>query len=611
MATISLTKSFPPLTTSVLNITESSRNASTTNFNLSFTTNLGSSQSYTYAGYVATVTISGSGVTTQSRSYTLKESGSLWSGTTTHTSSFSSSFSIPGSVSSITVAVSYKYSDETTTMSGSTSMSLTKMVSVLGTINTFNDVDSTTLSITKYSQTYTHVLNVYKRNSDNTIDTNVLYATRSDVENGYVFSFTQQELDYLYNQNTTNKFVLVSFVLTTYSGATIVGTSQAITLVIISNANPIFTDFDISDINATTTALTGDDTKFIKGYSTLEALITVANKATPQKSASMVSYSSNGVIENYSSNQDVTLSIPNYSTNTIEVSAIDSRGNSTTVSKNVDLINYEDIAITSTPSIARQSNTGETTTVNIQGTFWNSNFGSVSNSLSVSYKYRTSGSTGNYTTGTTTITPTISNNTFAISNQAILGDTNAGFDAENSYEVVFTITDELSSYEIALTLQAGIPAFAVYGNKMSIGDKYDEYLGGTQLCNDIYVNGHQFRYIEEAGTSGGWTYRKWSDGTAECWCKKDITGAGSQVWVSPLYYFASYFDTINFPFTFLEVPIEQVNVIVSPNACWLYKESEGQTTTTHTARYRPIKVNAFNTTSQTITAAYYVIGRWK
>lgn len=30
-------------------------------------------------------------------------------------------------------------------------------------------------------------------------------------------------------------------------------------------------------------------------------------------------------------------------------------------------------------------------------------------------------------------------------------------------------------------------------------------------------------HIVESGTSGIWSYRKWSDGTAECWCKSIFT----------------------------------------------------------------------------------------
>ena len=33
--------------------------------------------------------------------------------------------------------------------------------------------------------------------------------------------------------------------------------------------------------------------------------------------------------------------------------------------------------------------------------------------------------------------------------------------------------------------------------------------------------------VIEQGTSGIWTYRKWSDGTAECWGSKDISGSYS------------------------------------------------------------------------------------
>lgn len=45
--------------------------------------------------------------------------------------------------------------------------------------------------------------------------------------------------------------------------------------------------------------------------------------------------------------------------------------------------------------------------------------------------------------------------------------------------------------------------------------------------------------IVEQGVSGIWTYRKWSDGTAECWGAKSITANSWQTWGSWYYIGAS------------------------------------------------------------------------
>ena len=69
MAKISLTKYFPPTTTSVLEINEILRDSNKLQFRLSFKTNLGSSQSYVGNGvtYNATLKVSGTGIETQTK----------------------------------------------------------------------------------------------------------------------------------------------------------------------------------------------------------------------------------------------------------------------------------------------------------------------------------------------------------------------------------------------------------------------------------------------------------------------------------------------------------------------------------------------------------------
>lgn len=113
--------------------------------------------------------------------------------------------------------------------------------------------------------------------------------------------------------------------------------------------------------------------------------------------------------------------------------------------------------------------------------------------------------------------------------------------------------------------------------------------------------------VVEEGTSGIWTYRKWSNGTAECWGTYTYTSSASYVWVSPLYY-SDLIPRIAYPFTFAERPLEFASIDTTTNATWLYKESTGTNTTTQTAEYRPIKVNAFN--SNTFYMRFYVIGKW-
>lgn len=51
-------------------------------------------------------------------------------------------------------------------------------------------------------------------------------------------------------------------------------------------------------------------------------------------------------------------------------------------------------------------------------------------------------------------------------------------------------------------------------------------------------------HIVEAGTSGDWTYRKWSDGRTEAWASYSFDSASWSTWGSPVRYMDK---TLNFP----------------------------------------------------------------
>lgn len=114
-------------------------------------------------------------------------------------------------------------------------------------------------------------------------------------------------------------------------------------------ANPVFTNFTYLDSNSTTTAVTGNNQVLIQGKSTLQTTVSTANKAVAQKNATMVSYvaaigaetdtaawsSGSNVVQNVGVISDVT------GTQNLTVKAVDSRSNSTVVTKSVTVLPYE------------------------------------------------------------------------------------------------------------------------------------------------------------------------------------------------------------------------------------------------------------------------------
>lgn len=494
MAKISLTKSFPPTTTSVLEINEILRESDKVQFGLSFKTNLGSSQSYAGTGitYNATLKVSGTGIETQTKTVQLKASDEYWQGTAIHTlDKLSWEVNVPSSVNSVRVEVTYKYSDEATTMSGSTEITLSKLLNVLNPFSNNESLDlekPQTLSITQYDSTFTSNLELIVKNNQNQ---NITIANFENVEDGQQISLNETQLNALFNATSNQQKYQMFWLLYTLNNGTSIGNTTTQSRGIINNANPIFTDFDFADINPITTAVTSSNQSIVGGVSTLQITIPTTKKATALKGASIVSYIISDKAIDYSTSE-IKKTIPQYNSSKIIVSAVDTRGNTTTVQKTItDFIVYSPITINQTSAtISRTNNIDEETKISFEGTFWNSNFGKADNSLSIAYKYRLKGSSNAYTTGVTTITPAISNNSFSVTNKAILGDTNSGFDVSKSYEIIVEVSDKLSVNEIDYTLNPGKNAIEIEGNKVTkINDiPFEEIIPSSPQKNIITVS---------------------------------------------------------------------------------------------------------------------------
>ncbi len=603
MAKISLTKNFPPTTTSVLEINEILRESDKVQFGLSFKTNFGSSQSWVGTGisYNATLKVSGTGIETQTKTVQLKASDEYWQGTATHTlDKLSWEVNVPSSANSVRIDVTYKYSDDATTMSGSTEITLTKLLNVLNPFNNTENLDleqAQTLSITQYDSTFTSNLELIVKNNQNQ---NVTIANFENVEDGQQISLNETQLNALFNATSNQQKYQMFWLLYTLNNGTSIGNTTTQSIGVINNANPIFTDFDFADINPITTAVTSSNQSIVGGVSTLQITIPTTKKATAVKGASIVSYIISDKAIDYSTSE-ITKTIPQYNSSKIVVSAVDTRGNTTTVQKTItDFIVYSPITINQTSAtISRTNNIDEETKISFEGTFWNSNFGKVNNSLSIAYKYRLKGSSNAYTTGVTTITPTISNNSFSVTNKAILGDTNNGFDVSKSYEIVVEVSDKLSVNEIDYTLNPGKNAIEIVGNEVV-------------KINDIPFEDIKFKvtdYVIESGSNSNGNYIKYADGTMICTREINLNSINIQTaWGSIYQYMNTTF--YNYAQEFIKSPTLQLTAKATSDAgFWLgdYGNNSTQTKSGFSG------ICLLRPTKNIVNAVIFVtaIGKWK
>ena len=134
---------------------------------------------------------------------------------------------------------------------------------------------------------------------------------------------------------------------------------------------------------------------------------------------------------------------------------------------------------------------------------------------------------------------------------------------------------------------------------------YSDSQTDTYSCD--YLNNS---VVVESGITGMWRYKKWSDGTAECFGRITITTTLDSAWGS-LHTGANRIERQNYPFEFVEIPVEVVIGRASANACWVYSESDGRglNTRTQTAIYNVARTGSAG--SNTVHFDFHVSGRWK
>lgn len=238
----------------------------------------------------------------------------------------------------------------------------------------------------------------------------------------------------------------------------------------IVNANPIFSNFTYQDTNATTIALTGNNQNLIKGYSNVKTIISTSNKATAQKSASIVKYRTDIASKNnevsYSSTSQVEMNISAVDSNVIYLKAIDSRGNYTTISKNANIVEYSNSVIKSM-KFERQNGIGTTVDVKGNGTYSNVNFGAITNAItSIKYRIKEYGSSTWGSLVDITSLFDISSGNFV---NKSTGNTIAGFPLGTAFDIEVQITDRLTTLVYRFILTSGKPCMDLIKEKQILG----------------------------------------------------------------------------------------------------------------------------------------------
>lgn len=206
---------------------------------------------------------------------------------------------------------------------------------------------------------------------------------------------------------------------------------------------------EVVDINETTKALTGDSTKLIKGYSNAQITYTINVKNSSTLKNKTVNGSTLGTSPH---------TIYGVSTEIFSIVAIDSRDFDTTEIKTSAMVDY--IPLTLDFTAYRPTPTGSEIKINFQGNYFDNSFGSVSNDLSLSWKYRIKGASdwndgGVFSKDTDY---TVSDNRFSSIGDISLSD--SLFDYQNNYEIGIFYEDKLINNSVSKIVTKGEPVLS-------------------------------------------------------------------------------------------------------------------------------------------------------
>lgn len=241
----------------------------------------------------------------------------------------------------------------------------------------------------------------------------------------YTFNLTTAEKNTLLNATTSGNSRSVKFFIKTVIGGETFYSQLTKTFSISSSSSAPTITGTVYDSNSTTTKLTGDSSKLIKGYS--NAYFSIG--ASAATGASITSQScTNGSYKSTSS----TGTFNGVTSGSFVFSVKDSRGNvaSKTVTKTV--IDY----FKPTVDIEQYLNTDGELSISISGTFFNNSFGAYNNNITC---YLAVWDLEEDMPATTAVTANISGDNFTYTT------TRTGLDYRKRYGIYFIVQDKLAN----------------------------------------------------------------------------------------------------------------------------------------------------------------------
>lgn len=447
------------------------------------------------------------------------------------------------------------------TKSGSGSGTLTTIPRTSSVSATNGNIgENITITINRASSSFTHTL---------TYNFNKLTGT---IASGVGTSKTWTIPTSFYAQIPNAKSSWGRIICKTYNGSTLIGTSECrFDVYVKESTNKPTLSPTVKDTNATTKALTGDENKFIRYYSSAN----FSFGASAKNSATIKTYSLK-VGSQQTSNSKGTFT--NVDSASFVFGVVDSRGFSTSQTVNKTLINY--VKLTCAMNVSNPTASGECQ-IKITGNYFSGNFGATSNTLTVQYKMNDNG----WTTATATISGTTYNATINLT----------GLDYTQSYTFQARAIDKLATVTSSSKTVKSTPIF-------------DWGVNDFHFHVPVSVNGNEVFHSGNCSmsSSGGCQTWRYPNGMqvsiVKAWGTWNITNAWGSV------YSSNWIAGQSFNIAFLEPPKVTINAYNDNSSSIMVCQCSAPTTTATGAVYlwKPVSQTGVKTYIE-----YIAIGRWK
>lgn len=310
----------------------------------------------------------------------------------------------------------------------------------------------------------------------------VVLKTLDNIETSVLIDFSEEELNTIYELTTNVQYADFTFAISSFEdeemSSQIGITNEKVVKGYIIASNPIITSKSAIDTNDTTIALTGDNTKLIKGYSNVKVNVVAAgqNQATIKT-----------IIVNNEIAENGFIAFDKITTNVFNITVIDSREFQTTGVITLDMIDYLDITLN--VNVLRNEPTDSKVKINYSGNCFKGSFGAVENTLNVQYRFKEKGQEFTEDDKWTDMAPTINdNNTFQEENFVV-----DDVDYKKVYEFQVRAVDKLTEWLITgIVVKKGEPTVHVgedfvniYGDIEQNGQNINKIYAGLELTGDL------------------------------------------------------------------------------------------------------------------------------